>query len=65
MGIGSMAWHNLIAILLLKKPTLRVLKDYEIQKKVGKDPIFDSRKVGISGADFWEGKCKEVENNGK
>lgn len=61
LGIGSMAWLNLTAILLLTKPTLKVLKDYEVQKKAGKDPIFDPSKVGISGADFWEEKCKEVE----
>ena len=59
IGFGSMAWLSLLAILLLTKPTLKVLKDYETQKKAGKDPVFDPIKVGISGADFWEEKCKE------
>lgn len=36
LGIGSMAWLNLIAILLLSKIALKVLKDYERQKKKGK-----------------------------
>lgn len=63
LGIGSMAWLNLVAILLLTKPALKVLKDYEIQKKAGKDPIFNPRKVGISGADFWEEKCREMERD--
>ena len=36
LGIGSMAWLNLIAILLLSKTALKVLKDYETQKKKGK-----------------------------
>ena len=31
-----MAWLNLIAILLLSKIALKVLKDYETQKKEGK-----------------------------
>jgi len=59
IGFGSMAWLSLLAILLLTKPTLKVLKDYETQKKAGKDPVFDPIKVGISGADFWEEKCRE------
>ncbi len=63
LGIGSMAWLNLTAILLLTKPALKVLKNYEVLKKAGKDPIFDPSKVGISGADFWEEKCKEMESD--
>ncbi len=54
IGVGSMAWLNIFAILLLTKPALRVLKDYEQQKKEGKDPVFDPVKLGIQGADFWE-----------
>ena len=54
VGVGSMAWLNIIAILLLTKPALRVLKDYESQLKAGKDPIFDPAKLGIDHADFWE-----------
>ncbi|MFP3886861.1 alanine/glycine:cation symporter family protein [Priestia filamentosa] len=62
LGIGSMAWLNLIAILLLTKPALKVLKDYEAQRKAGKDPIFDPSKVEIDGADFWEEKYREIES---
>ena len=47
LGIGSMAWLNLIAILLLSKIALKVLKDYEAQKKEGKDPVFDPKKLGL------------------
>lgn len=54
IGVGSMAWLNIIAILLLTKPALKVLKDYEAQRKEGKDPEFDPVKLGITGADFWE-----------
>ncbi|BDG49211.1 hypothetical protein PspKH34_37720 [Parageobacillus sp. KH3-4] len=54
IGVGSMAWLNIIAILLLTKPALKVLKDYEEQKKAGKDPVFDPVKLGIADADFWE-----------
>ncbi|MBJ8030802.1 sodium:alanine symporter family protein [Bacillus cereus group sp. N21] len=62
LGIGSMAWLNLLAILLLSKTALKVLKDYETQKKEGKDPIFDPKKVGLEGVVFREEKCKEGEN---
>lgn len=54
IGVGSMAWLNLIAILLLTKPALQVLKDYDRQKKEGKDPVFNPTKAGIANADFWE-----------
>lgn len=60
IGFGSMAWLSLLAILLLTKPTLKVLKDYETQKKAGKDPVFDPIQVGISGADFWEEKSRQA-----
>lgn len=61
LGIGSMAWLNLIAILLLSKTALKVLKDYETQKKEGKDPVFNPKNVGIEGLTFWEERSKEVE----
>lgn len=44
IGVGLMAWLNVIAILLLRKPALLLLKDYRQQRKAGKDPKFESRK---------------------
>lgn len=54
LGMGSMAWVNLIVILLMTKTALKVLRDYEEQKKQRRDPVFDPKKLGIKGADFWE-----------
>jgi AGCS family alanine or glycine:cation symporter len=54
LGVGLMAWLNLIAILLLQKPALKALADYEQQKKAGKDPVFNARALGIQDAHFWE-----------
>jgi AGCS family alanine or glycine:cation symporter len=54
IGVGSMAWLNIIAILLLSKPAFKILRDYEAQLKDGKDPVFDPVKLGIKDADFWE-----------
>ncbi len=62
IGVGSMAWLNIIAILLLTKPALKLLKDYESQKKEGKDPVFDPVKLGIESADFWEKEYKHHES---
>src|SRR5690606_7201744 len=56
IGVGLMAWLNLIAILLLRKPALRALRDYRKQKKEGKDPKFHPRLHGIKRAHFWERK---------
>ncbi|WP_394235987.1 alanine/glycine:cation symporter family protein [Niallia oryzisoli] len=63
LGTGAMAWVNLTVILLLTKTALKVLKDYEMQKKAGKNPVFDPVKLGITGADFWEEEYKVLEHN--
>ncbi|WP_136830347.1 alanine/glycine:cation symporter family protein [Robertmurraya kyonggiensis] len=65
IGVGSMAWLNIIAILFLTKPTLAILRDYEAQKKAGKDPVFDPVKLGIKGADFWENEYKHPDASEK
>lgn len=54
IGVGMMAWLNLIAILLLRKPALRALKDYRKQRREGKDPKFNPARHGIKRAYFWE-----------
>jgi len=54
IGVGAMAWLNVIAIFLLRKPALRALRDYDQQKKEGKDPVFRSEELGIRNADFWK-----------
>ncbi|MFB3163857.1 alanine/glycine:cation symporter family protein [Neobacillus sp. 179-J 1A1 HS] len=64
-GFGSMAWLNLVAILMLTKTALKVFKDYEQQRKAGIEPVFDPIKLGIKGADFWEEKVKEGNSKGK
>ena len=55
IGVGLMAWVNLIAILLLSKPALKVWNDYTKKRKAGiKDPNFNPKELGIKNADFWE-----------
>jgi AGCS family alanine or glycine:cation symporter len=55
IGVGMMAWLNVIAILLLSKTGLLTLKDYEDQLKAGvKVPTFDPEKLGIKNAETWK-----------
>ena len=54
IGVGLMAWLNVIAILILQKPALIALRDYERQKKLGLDPVFDPEALGIRNAHFWK-----------
>lgn len=58
IGVGLMAWLNIIAILILQKPALKALRDYEAQKRLGKrQPEFDPEANGIANADFWKRKA--------
>lgn len=54
IGVGSMAWLNIIGILFLQGPALKAFKDYQQQKKQGLDPQFDPTALGIKNAFFWE-----------
>lgn len=47
ISYGLMAWANIIAIALLAPKAVALLKDYEKQKKEGKDPTFDPAEFGI------------------
>jgi len=53
VGVGLMAWLNIVAILILQKPAMLALKDYETQLNNGEEPSFDPQKLGIEKADFW------------
>lgn len=53
VGVGVMAWLNIIAIIIIQRPALKALKDYDEQLKQGVDPQFEPEKLDISGADFW------------
>jgi len=53
IGVGLMAWLNIIAILILQRPALRALRDYERQRRAGLDPVFDPDDAGVPDADFW------------
>ncbi|MCQ2508255.1 MAG: alanine:cation symporter family protein [Dorea sp.] len=47
IGYGLMAWANIIAIAIMCPLACKMLKDYEDQKKAGRNPMFDPAKFGI------------------
>ncbi len=52
--MGFMASVNIIAILLLGNIAVRVLKDYEKQRKEGKNPVFKAEEAGIENTECWK-----------
>lgn len=62
VGVGLMAWLNIVGILIIffmSKPALKALKDYEEQQKQGvEEYTFNPVKLGIKGADYWEDKYR-------
>ena len=57
IGLGLMSWVNIIAILLLVKPALAALRDYEEQQRAGSSRLeFHPEQLGIRGAEnqMWE-----------
>ena len=60
--MGCMALMNILVILFLGKYTFRALKDYQEQKKAGKNPIFHPQKLGIPNCECWEEYDEEYEH---
>lgn len=54
IGVGMMAWLNIIAILIVQKPAISALKSYEWQLKNNHELAFDPEHANIKGASFWD-----------
>ncbi len=54
LGVGLMAWLNIVGILFLQKPAFAALRDYEAQLKDGKDPLYDPEANGVHNAPIWK-----------
>ncbi len=54
--MGGMTLINLPCCILLGKTAIDTLKDYERQRKDGKDPVFYGQNIGLSEdeLDFWK-----------
>lgn len=58
IGVGVMAWINIVAILLLSPKALRSLRDYEQQKKQGLEPNFDPEALDIKHCEYWHSSAE-------
>lgn len=58
IGVGLIAWLNIVGILLIffiARPALKALRDYERQRKAGVTRYtFDPTTLGIKNALYWE-----------
>ena len=55
IGVGLMTWLNFIAILLLRKPAIIALRDFERQKKLKvKKYHFNPEELGIKNTEAWD-----------
>lgn len=52
--MGIMATINIVAILLLGNIAIKVLDDYNKQKKEGKNPVFKAKNIGIHNTECWK-----------
>lgn len=53
IGYVVLGFINMASIILLLPVVRKVYRDYERQRKAGKDPVFHPEDLGIQGADFW------------
>ncbi|WP_207401745.1 alanine/glycine:cation symporter family protein [Psychrobacter pygoscelis] len=64
VGVGLMAWLNIVGILIIffiARPALDALKDYEAQHKAGvKEYTFNPAQFGIKNAPYWEDRHREL-----
>jgi AGCS family alanine or glycine:cation symporter len=67
IGVGLMAWLNIIGIIIIffmAKPAIKALRDYEAQQKAGvKHYTFDPKSLNIKNADFWEKRFSQNKDN--
>jgi len=56
---GLMVIINIPVILLLAKPALNALEDYQKQRAQGKDPVFRAADIGLKEkTEFWNGETE-------
>ena len=61
VGVGLMIWFNMFLILVLHNKAVKLLKDYEAQRKAGVlYPVFDPDKLGIKNVDLWKDINKDL-----
>ena len=64
IGVGLMAWINIVGILLMYKPAVACLRDYELRMKEGRTEVndFDPENLGIMNTSgVWKRKIERAE----
>ena len=53
--MGGMTIINMPVILILSRYAMRALKDYEKQRKSGKEPVFHAKDINLPHkVDYWD-----------
>lgn len=52
--MGVEAIINIVVISLLSGISFRALKDYEEQRRLGKNPVFHESNIGLTNTDVWK-----------
>ena len=63
-GVGLYTWVNILALVLLSPIAIRLVKDYDRQKREGKDPVLDPKAIGVHNAHLWESLHGEFTRTG-
>lgn len=63
-GLGLYTWVNILALVLLSPIAIRLVKDYDRQKRAGQDPVLDPKEIGVHNAHLWEGIHAEYRRTG-
>lgn len=53
-GLGLYTWVNILALILLSPKAIRLMKDYDRQRRAGGDIVLDPRAIGVHNAPIWE-----------
>ena len=61
IGYGLLGWANMLAILALSPVVLKVIRDYDRQRRAGQDPVFEPGALGIRNAVWWDNIRDQVE----
>lgn len=64
LGVGLYTWTNILALVLLSPIAIKLVKDYDRQRREGLDPVFDPSAVGITNAPVWEAMAQEYREHG-
>ena len=63
-GVGLYTWVNILALVLLSPVAIRLVKDYDRQRRAGQDPVLDPKEIGVHNAHLWEGIHAEYRRTG-